>query len=368
MRRIRLQILFSILIILITGISCNSYKPSTVISIRGNKFYINDIPTYNGRNWNGNSIEGLLFNSRMVQGIFDDINPETVDLWKYPDTDSWDPDRNTNEFVKSMEDWYRFGMLSFTLNLQGGSPTEYDHEGWVNSAFNEDGSLKKRDFTRLYRILKKADQLGMTPILGLFYFGQDDVLKDEEAVLAAVNNTINWLFESGFRNVLIEINNECDVEYDHEILMPDRVHELIDSVRSNTREGERFLVGTSFGGGSLPTRDVVKVSDFILLHGNGVDNPDDLRELIRKTKVMPSYNAQPVIINKDDHYGFDEEDYNLKAAVESYASWGYFDYRRQGDSIEDGFQSIPVDWSINSERKHAFFNRLHEITGGFQDE
>ena len=204
MRRIPLQILFSILIILITGISCNSYKPSTVISIRGNKFYINDIPTYNGRTWNGNTIEGLLFNSRMVQGIFDDINPETVDLWKYPDTDSWDSNRNTNEFVKSMEDWYRSGMLSFTLNLQGGSPTGYGNEGWVNSAFNEDGSLKKRDFTRLYRILKKADQLGMTPILGLFYFGQDEVLKDEEASDKAVVVADNLCFGSRYTADLVD--------------------------------------------------------------------------------------------------------------------------------------------------------------------
>jgi len=352
-------------ILLLTGLfSCNSYKPTTEISIRGNKFYINASPTYAGKSWNGSSIEGLLFNSRMVQGIFDDSNAETVELWKYPDTGKWDPDRNTNEFVKSIEDWYRSGMLSFTLNLQGGSPTGYGNGEWVNSAFHSDGSLKKRYFTRLYRVLKKSDQLGMVPMLGLFYFGQDQELTDEQAVINAVDNTINWLFDAGFRNVLIEINNECDVDYDHEILNAERVSELIDRVRNNSREGDRFLVGTSFGGGALPSKEVMVSSDFILLHGKGVDNPDDLRELIRKTKVMPAYNAQPVLINKDDHYAFDEEDYNLKAAIESYASWGYFDYREQGDTIIEGFQTVPVDWTISSERKKAFFNKLKEITGG----
>jgi hypothetical protein len=205
----------------------------------------------------------------------------------------------------------------------------------------------------------------MVPIIGLFYFGQDQVLRDEQAVINAVDNTINWLFDAGFRNVLIEINNECDVDYDHDILTSERVHELIDRVRNTSREGERFLAGTSFGGGSLPSRNVIVSSDFILLHGNGVDNPADLREMIRKTKVMPEYNAQPVLITEDDHYAFDEEDYNMKAAIESYASWGYFDYRRQGDSINEGFQSIPVDWSIDSDRKRAFFEKLKEITGGF---
>lgn len=362
--KFRGKIIITALLLLAGFSSCNNYKPSTVVSIRGNKFYINGTSTYAGKSWNGHSIEGLLFNSRMVQGIFDDSNAETVDLWKYPDTETWDPDRNTNEFVKSLDEMYSSGMLSFTLNLQGGSPTGYGNGEWINSAYHNDGSLKRRYFTRLYRVLKKADQLGMVTILGLFYFGQDQVLTDEKAVINAVDNTINWLFDAGFRNVLIEINNECDANYDHEILQAERVSELIDRVKKHKREEERFFVGTSFGGGTLPLKDVVLASDFILLHGNGVDDPLDIRELIRKTKVMPEYNAQPVLINEDDHYAFDEEDNNLKAAIESYASWGYFDYRRQGDSINEGFQSVPVDWTISSDRKKAFFDKLEEITGG----
>jgi len=172
------------------------------------------------------------------------------------------------------------------------------------------------------------------------------------------------LLDAGFKNVLIEINNECNVDYDHEILKPERVDELISRVKNISWEGFSYLAGTSFGGGIIPWKNVVLASDFILLHGNGVDNPDELRELIRKTKVMPEYNAQPVIINEDDHYAFDEEDYNLKAAVESYASWGYFDQRSEGDSINEGFQTVPVDWTISSERKRAFFGKLKEITGG----
>jgi hypothetical protein len=32
--------------------------------------------------------------------------------------------------------------------------------------------------------------------------------------------------------------------------------------------------------------------------------------------------------------------------------------------MEDGFQSVPVDWTINSERKKAFFGLLKELTKG----
>ena len=51
-------------------------------------------------------------------------------------------------------------------------------------------------------------------------------------------------------------------------------------------------------------------------------------------------------------------------AVQSYASWGLFDYRKKNESYENGFQSVPVDWSISSDRKKGFFGKLKEITGG----
>src|SRR5688572_14586274 len=97
----------------------------TSVSIVGDAFYINGKPTYSGRSWNGKKIEGLLFNSRMVQGIFDDRNPNTAGLWIYPDNNKWSADRNTEEFIAAMPDWRRHGLLAFTLNLQGGSPQGY---------------------------------------------------------------------------------------------------------------------------------------------------------------------------------------------------------------------------------------------------
>ncbi len=149
------------------------------------------------------------------------------------------------------------------------------------------------------------------------------------------------------------------------MLQAARVHELIERVKSIEREGFRYYVGTSFGGGTLPDKNVIIASYILFLHGNGVSDPAMIREMVRRVRVMPEYNAQPVIFNEDDHYAYDQEDYNLKAALESYASWGFFDYRKDGENFEDGFQSVPVDWSINSERKKAFFDQIKEITGGF---
>lgn len=58
--------------------ACRGTVPNTTLTIVGDQFHINGQPTYAGRNWQGHLIEGLLFNSRMVQGIFDDLNPETA--------------------------------------------------------------------------------------------------------------------------------------------------------------------------------------------------------------------------------------------------------------------------------------------------
>lgn len=145
-------------------------QPKTEVSIQGEDFYINGRPTYAGRTWNGHRIEGLLLNARLVQGIFDDLNPQTVARWKYPDTGRWDADRNTREFIAAMSEWRKQGLLAFTLNLQGGSPEGYSHgQPWINSAFRPDGSLRPDYFARLRRILDQADDLGMVVILGYFY-------------------------------------------------------------------------------------------------------------------------------------------------------------------------------------------------------
>jgi hypothetical protein len=336
----------------------------TTVEIKGDQFFINGKPTYEERTWNGYKIEGLLMNSRMVQGIFDDLNPETADRWAYPDIKKWDPQRNTREFIRNMKVWRQNGLLSFTINMQGGSPQGYSQsQPWNNSGYFEDGSLRPEYLERLDKILKMADRLRMVPILGLFYFGQDERLKDENAVINAVNNMTDWLFMKGYRNILIEINNECNVKYDHEILKPARVHELIDLVKSKEKGGYRFYAGTSYGGGFIPLPNVVKSSDFILIHGNGVLDPSRISEMVDKTRIVEGYTPKPILFNEDDHFNFDRSDNNFISAVKSYASWGFFDFRQDGESFEDGYQSVPVDWGINSERKRQFFNLLKEITG-----
>lgn len=336
----------------------------TLVSITDGNFYINNEITYKNRYWEGNKIEGLLMNTRMVQGIFDDKNPDTVGRWAYPDTGKWDADRNTNEFLENMPLWKEHGILAFTINLQGGSPEGYSKtQPWRNSAFLADGSLDPEYMDRLERIIDKADQLGMVVILGYFYFGQDIVLESETAVKQAVVNATTWVHQKGYTNVIIEIANECDIQYKHDIILAPRIHELIELCKITSkalRPEQPLLVGTSFSGRQVPTDNVIEVSDLILIHGNGSDVywvPRQI-ELARNRKA---YRGQPIVNNEDDHFDFDQEKNHLVLSVKNGASWGYFD---PGESnYEDGYQCPPVNWGLNTDRKKEFYQKVKEITG-----
>lgn len=387
----------------------------TEVSIKGDAFYINGRPTYAGRSFNGKRVEGLLMNVRVVQGIFDDLNPETAARWVYPDTKEWDPERNTNEFVAAMPEWQRHGVLAFTINLQGGSPGGFGGRGrgagpggapapagaatsaaapnpptasgaggapargrgpagpmLENTAIDPDGNLRPAYMARLERILNRADQLGMVAIVGYFYFGQDQRLKDEDAVKRGVLNATNWIVDRGYRNVLVEINNECNIAYDHDILKPPRLPELFDLVRKQARDGHHLMVSSSFGGTTSSmegrenpdtpaTSSVSKNADFLLIHGNGPYDADLIRRCIAGTRALAGNRKVPTLINEDPNFHFTEDSNHLLASVGEYASWGY--YEQGQNNYQDGYQSPPVNWGINTENKRQFFELVKKVTG-----
>jgi hypothetical protein len=210
----------------------------------------------------------------------------------------------------------------------------------------------------------------MVPILGYFYFGQEPRFRDEQAIIKAAQAATDWILAKGYRNVLIEISNECDVaSYKHAILKPARAHELIKMVQERSKgkvnsPAGQLLVSVSYGGGSIPTENVAEVADFLLMHGNGVGDPSRIRQMVDRCRSLKNYRGQPILFNEDDHFNFDQPDSNFLAAIGKYAGWGYFDYRMKGEGFDEGYQSVPVNWSPSSSaRKRGFFRLLAEITG-----
>ena len=255
----------------------------------------------------------------------------------------------------------------------GGSPFGYSKEQpWVNSAFLSQGELDDAYLHRLTSILDRADELGMVVILGLFYFGQFEILKSEAAILTAIDNTVDWLLDQAYTHVLIEVGNEVDIRrkpfgYADSIVESERCHLLIERIQQrskgklNTPAG-RLLASTSLKGNSVPPESILEVADFVLLHGNGVQDPQRIGEMVRESRSSTGYRGQPILFNEDDHYQFDEPTNNMMAALSEHAGWGFFDYRRADEDHAEGFQSVPVDWTISSDRKKAFFDKVAEVS------
>lgn len=299
--------------------------------------------------------EGLLMNSRMVQAIIDIGDEDTP--FRYPDTGVWDAERNTDEFVAALPAYAEAGLDAVTINLQGGNPLAApvdDRPEWTVSAFTSVGEFKADWADRLRRAVEAADDNGMAVILGLFYFGQDHRLADEAAIMAATDSVVDWVLESGHGNVLIEICNECNVNYDHAILRPDRTTELMKRVAE--RSGGTIPVSASLTGGNIPSNEWIEASDYILLHGNRQDAAGITR-MVEELRRRPSFNSdpKPIVFNEDS-----TSLENLEAAVIAGAGWGYHD-KGENDYL-NGFQAPPVNWTIGTEAKTVFFETIRALT------
>jgi hypothetical protein len=105
----------------------------------------------------------------------------------------------------------------------------------------------------------------------------------------------------------------------------------------------------------VPANNVIEASDFLLIHGNGVKQPQLIQRLIDDRRKMSSCRKMPLVNNEDDHFDFDKEENNFSTAIKNYVSWRYFDFRFPGETdFKEGYQTVPVDWGINSDRKKAF--------------
>lgn len=337
-------------------------KRFTTVAIEGEKFTINGEYTYKENVWGKMSIEGLLLNSRMVHGAFDDRNPETIYKWAYNDTGVWDADRNNREFLDMMPVWKNKGLNSIAINLSGGQPGggPNNQQIWESLAFYPDGSLDQVFLDRIEKIIDRADELGLVIILGYFYWGNAKRLKDDQAVMHAVRNATKWVLDKGFTNVIIEVNNECDVGsdvgYTHELLMPPGVHKLIREVQSMCIGNVKLLVSASFL--HVPEDnsfdEYIKAADYILLHGNSAKEPADIEKMIKGVRSKAVYTPKPFLINEDDHFDFDNEDNNFIRAVNNFCGWGYFDF--------PGYQKVPANWGIDTQRKQQFFTLIQQMT------
>ena len=81
----------------------------------------------------------------------------------------------------------------------------------------------------------------------------------------------------------------------------------------------------------------LSVNELCKVHGNGVQDPARVTQMVDETRKLPSYRGQPIVFNEDDHFDFSKPQNNMLAALRAYSSWGYFDYRMTGERFDNGY-------------------------------
>lgn len=302
--------------------------------------------------WQGDGfseqVRGKLLNLRAANAVFDDGSGQIQE---------YDPDftaqSNTDDFIANLDSYHQRGVLATDVNLQGGNP---GYDGADNPAYNSDGSLRQEWMDRVAKVIEAHAQRNMVVVLGYFYFHQDHVLADEDAVRAAVTNVTDWLVQNDYRNVIIEIANEYNADsYDHEIIRSDEGEaELINLAKSRFDNAPfRLAVSTSrFGDGSWPSGPMADAADLALTHCNGLDAAGCTEA---NAEHVQSY-QYPIVVNETNNT---EGDYSEDTLAEDNAtidqltaagvSWGFMlnQWNQYAPCVySDDCGSTSFDWKL----------------------
>jgi len=300
----------------------------TNIQIKGDRFLINDKLVYSEiPNVNPKSL-GLLWNQRVVQGVFDDKNDRSrFNLFK---AGIFDPEKNTDNLIASLPEWYSYGMRAITVCFQGGWPvTAVEVSEIDNNPFSEDGKILDSAYAaRMDRIIRACDDLGMVCIVCILYWAQANRLKDGRAVANAVKTACKFLKDGKYTNVIIEVANEYNISpfASHPIVhYPEGMAILMQMAREASGG---MLVGCS-GGGAMADREVVEESDVVIVHGNGATR-GVYYDFLQKVKGW--VDGKPVLCNEDSPCCS-----RVDVALECGTSWGYYNnYTKQIPPAEFG--------------------------------
>ncbi|MFB5675099.1 hypothetical protein ACE3NQ_11835 [Paenibacillus terreus] len=315
----------------------------TVLSIEGTDFYINGKKVYEEIKGSRPEAHGLLMNARFIQGIFDD-SEDPGRFHRFGRT--FDPERNTDDLITALPEWYAHGLRAFTVGLQGGGPCfTLFNEKLHNNPFGEDGtSLDPAYANRLDRLIRAADEIGMVVIVSFFYFFQAEKLKNGRAILEATRTASRFLRQGGYTNVIIEIANEHDLTKKHSLLeYPEGIVALLEIAR---HESGGLPVGCS-STASFISEEVAKESDVVFYHGNGRTRQQYYNDVCQLRKWAPN---APIVCNEDS-----QAVGNMEVAARLHTSWGYYNNLTK--------QEPPTDWRITDGEDRFFAHRMAKIIG-----
>ena len=211
---------------------------------------------------------------------------------------------------------------------------------------------------RLTSALNGMVNVGIVPIVGIFYQRQDQILTNEAAVKAAVGNAVDFL--SGWKNrIVVEVANEADVAlYHHPILGRGRIRELVKTFRD-----AGYHAGFSLSGGVCTTTEAGS-SDIIFLHGN--DKPDDKITEFANTARTRFPNC-PATFNEDGAsasgavYPAARYLSHLNRAISAGAGWGMHDSPEYQTVGPTGTSMTKLSWEPTSTKTKEVLTAMRNL-------
>lgn len=307
---------------------CRRITQKTKVSIQRNKWY------FNNKLINPNSpAEGLLMNVRMVNSVFEDRGAKISGKLT-----GFNPKENTDSFIAKIPEYVNSGVNAFTISLQGGAP---GYENAINTAFNPDGSLRGEYLKRVEKVIRACDANQAAVILSCFYQRQHShfsALKGKESIKNALKNTVAWITEQKFTNVVLEVTNE----YGHGgfrnwpngdwLISEAGQLELIQLAK---RQNPSLLVSTSGMGTGNLDGSLIAAADFLLIHFNNTSLNDYSERIIALKKY-----GKPIVCNEDDKLK-ETGAKALSLSVLNGCGWGYMNVEKnqfipfEFDGVED---------------------------------
>ena len=272
----------------------------------------------------GSDAEGLIMNARLVQATVDHDEQAP----------NWNPESNTNNFVAELPAMAAHGLNAITINCQGGLYRRSAQEAYDAGAFNANGTLRTDHASRILRAVTGMLDNGIIPVVGIFYFRQDQILTNASALQAAIDN-LTALLADHQPYVMLEVINEATHGLiDHPQLDEANVHNFVDALVAGG-----WIATHSQVPGQVPTVAEQGDGQIVFLHGNN----KTIAEL--NTMVTNAKNAhpnKPIMFNEDGPSVNDPGIYTaaeyvarLNAMVTAGVGWGYYD--------QSGFQEACND-------------------------
>ena len=115
-------------------------------------------------------------------------------------------DAKVDELIDNLDAFKQYGINSVSVFFMGSRFGDI-------KGYNPDATLNPIYRDRMGRIIEAADARGMVVLVGCFYWGTSSAKEDlgswgQAEANAAVANTVQWLSDNNYRNVMVDIDNE----------------------------------------------------------------------------------------------------------------------------------------------------------------